>query len=93
MGFREGSGISWTIRKQSAPCSRQITITTPHQSIFTDWMLFLMSNQHFQSTEGKYSIYKMDGYFSFEQAMNKVPVSKNSHNKSNTTLPQDSIGK
>jgi len=30
-------------------------------------MLFLMSNQHFQSTEGKYSIYKMDGYFSFEQ--------------------------
>jgi len=36
----DGSGISWTIRKQCAPCSRQIT--TPHRSIFTGWMLFLM---------------------------------------------------
>jgi len=26
------SGISWTIRKQSAPCSRQITTPTPHHS-------------------------------------------------------------
>jgi len=30
------SGISWTICKQSAPRSRQITTPTPHRSIFTD---------------------------------------------------------
>jgi len=29
------SGISWTICKQSAPCSRQITTLTPHHLIFT----------------------------------------------------------
>ena len=34
MGFRDGSGISWTICKQSAPRSRQITTSTPHHSIF-----------------------------------------------------------
>ena len=28
------SGISWTIRKQSAPRSRQTTTPTPHHSIF-----------------------------------------------------------
>ena len=32
MGFWDGSGISWTICKQSAPCSRQITTPTPHHS-------------------------------------------------------------
>ena len=41
MGFWECSGISWTTHKQSAPCSRQTTTTTPHRSIFTGWMLFL----------------------------------------------------
>jgi len=30
MGFWDGSGISWTICKQSAPHSRQITTPTPH---------------------------------------------------------------
>jgi len=35
------NGISWTICKQSAPHSRQITTPTPHHSIFTGWMLFL----------------------------------------------------
>ena len=45
MGFWDGSGISWTICKQSAPRSRKITTTTPHHSIFTDQMLFLMPNQ------------------------------------------------
>jgi len=30
MGFGDGSGISWTICKQSAPHSRQITKPTPH---------------------------------------------------------------
>jgi len=32
-GFRDGSGISWTMCKQSALCSKQITILTPHHSI------------------------------------------------------------
>ena len=34
MGFWDGSGISRTIRKQSAPRSRQITTPTPHRSSF-----------------------------------------------------------
>jgi len=46
------SGISWTIHKQSAPHSRQITTPTSHQSMFTGWMLFLMPNQQRQCTEG-----------------------------------------
>ena len=41
----DSSGISWTICKQSAPHSRQITTPTPHHSIFTSWMLFLTPNQ------------------------------------------------
>ena len=45
MGFWDGSGISWTICKQSAPHSRQITIPTPHHSIFTGRMLILTPNQ------------------------------------------------
>jgi len=44
MGFW---GISWTICKQSAPRCRQITIPTPHHSIFR--MLFLTPNQHCHS--------------------------------------------
>jgi len=43
---------SWTICKQSAPRSRQITTPTPHHSTFTGRMLFLTSNQQCQSTEG-----------------------------------------
>jgi len=46
------SGISWTICKQSAPRSRQITTPTPHYSIFVGRMLFLTSNQQCQSNEG-----------------------------------------
>ena len=38
-GVWDGSGISWTICKQSAPRSRQITTPTPHHSIFTGQML------------------------------------------------------
>jgi len=34
MGFWDGCGISWTICKQSAPRSRQITTPTPHHSVF-----------------------------------------------------------
>jgi len=52
MTFADGSGISWTICKQPAPRSRQITTSTPHQSISTGWMLLLMPNQQCQSTEG-----------------------------------------
>jgi len=52
IGFGDGSGISWTIRsKQSAPCSGQITTPTPHHSICTGGVLFLMPNQQCQSTE------------------------------------------
>ena len=34
MGFCADSGVSWTICKQSAPRSRQITTPTPHRSFF-----------------------------------------------------------
>jgi len=50
MGFGDGSGISWTVSKQSAPRSRQITTPTPRQSIFTGRTLFLELHQR-QSTE------------------------------------------
>jgi len=53
MGFGDGCGISWTICKQSAPLSRQITTPTPHHSIFTGRVLFLTPNQQRQSTDGK----------------------------------------
>jgi len=39
------SGISWTICKQSAPRSRQITTPTPCHSIFSGRMLFLTPSQ------------------------------------------------
>jgi len=44
----DGSGISWTTCKQSAPRSRQITTPTPQHSIFTGRMLFLTPNQQCQ---------------------------------------------
>ena len=47
-----GGGIRWTICKQSAPHSRQITTPTPHHSIFTGQVLFLAPKQQCQSTEG-----------------------------------------
>jgi len=50
VGFGGGIGISWTICKQSAPRSRQITTPTPHH---LGWMLFHMPNQQCQSTEDK----------------------------------------
>jgi len=48
-GFWDGSGISWTIWKQSAPRSRQITTPTPHHSIFTGQMLFQTPHKQCQS--------------------------------------------
>jgi len=53
MGFWDGSGISWTICKQSAPRPGQVTTTTPHHSMFTGRMLFLAPNKQCQSTEGR----------------------------------------
>jgi len=53
IGFWDGTGISWTICKQSAPRSRQITTPTPYHSIFTGRMLFLTPNEQCQSTEGE----------------------------------------
>jgi len=58
MGFWDGSGISWTICKQSAPRSRQ-----------TGLMLFLTPNQQCQITEGRDSVnthltHKFNGPFS-----------------------------
>ena len=52
MGFWDGSGISWTIYKQSAPRSRQTTTPTTHHSIFTDRMLSLTPIQQCQSIDG-----------------------------------------
>ena len=46
------SGISWTIRKQSAPCSRQITTPTRQHSLFTGRMLFRTPKKQCQSIEG-----------------------------------------
>jgi len=37
MGFWRGSGIRWTICKQSAPRSREITTLTPHHSPVLDY--------------------------------------------------------
>jgi len=54
IGFGDGSGIGWTVCKQSAPRFRQITTPTPHHSNFTGWMLFLTPNQQCQSTEGNF---------------------------------------
>ena len=51
VGFWDGSGISRTICKQSAPRSRQKT-TTPRHLIFTSRMLFLMPSRQCESTEG-----------------------------------------
>jgi len=48
-GIWDGSGISWTMCKQSAPRCRQITAPTAHHSIFTGRML--SPNQQCQSTE------------------------------------------
>ena len=52
MGFWDGSGISWTIYKQSAPRARQISTPTPCHSVFTGRMLLLTPNQLCQRTEG-----------------------------------------
>jgi len=49
------SGISWTMCKQSASRSTQVTRPTTHHSIFIVRMLFLTPNQQYQSTEGKIS--------------------------------------
>jgi len=52
----DGSGISWTICKQSAPRSRQITTPTPHHSIFAGWMFFLMPTNSVKRVQNNLSI-------------------------------------
>ena len=52
-GVWDGSGISWTICKQYAPRSRQITTPTPHHPIFAGQVLFLTTNQQCQSTKNR----------------------------------------
>jgi len=46
-----GSGISWTICKSFAPCSRETTMQVPHHSVFTGQMPFLPPNQQCQSIQ------------------------------------------
>ena len=72
MGFWDGSGISWIICKQSAPCSRQITTPTPHHAIFTGQMHFLTPNQ---SSEGRN---KQTQYSNSNKQCNNVKVNGNS---------------
>jgi len=55
-GGCDGSGISWTICKQSAPRFRQIITPTPHHSVFTGRILFLAPNQECPSFEGNTAI-------------------------------------
>jgi len=43
IGFWDGSGISWTVCKQSAPRFRHTATPAPCHSIFTGRMLFVMS--------------------------------------------------
>jgi len=52
MGWQTGSGISWTICKSFAPCSSQITMPIPHQSVFTGRFPFLPPIHQLQDTEG-----------------------------------------
>ena len=60
-GFWDDNGVSWTIYKQSAPCSRQVTTPTPHHPTFTGRMLFLTPNRQRQSTEGTKTV--LSNYF------------------------------
>ena len=52
MGFLGRNGISWTICKQSAPRSKQITTPTLHHSIFYKPDPLSGAHQQCQSTEG-----------------------------------------
>ena len=47
------SATGWTMSKQSAPRSGQITTPAPHHSMFTGRMLFLTPSQQCQSTESR----------------------------------------
>jgi len=52
MGFGDGSGISCTICTSLQTDNHTSDTTTPHHSISTDRMLFMMPNQQCHSTEG-----------------------------------------
>jgi len=55
MGLRDGSNIRWTYANNLYRC-REITTPTPHYSIFTGRMLFLMPNLQRQRTEGNFTV-------------------------------------
>jgi len=52
MGFRDGSGISWTICKQSAPRFRQITTPTPHHTTVKELKAIRWTDTHTQTPIG-----------------------------------------
>jgi len=70
MGFWDGGGISWTMCKQSSPCSRQIATPTPRHSVFIGQMFFLMPSQQCQSTEVK--PLEVFNYFKYETVFNTI---------------------
>ena len=49
--------VNRTICKQSAPCFTHISVWTPHHSIFTGCIFFLMPNQQCQNTGRIYFMY------------------------------------
>ena len=65
-----GSGISWAMYK-SAPCSRQMTTSAPHHSVFTGRMPFLPPNQQRQSTGGAELCTEMTCRVKCKQAANR----------------------
>jgi len=78
------SGISWTICKQSASRTRQITTSKPHNSIFSDLMLFLTPNQQCQSTEGRARGSQCDNNLHFKLTMGLFAVSDQTFLKKQT---------
>jgi len=63
--------------KQFVPRSREITTPTPHQSMFTGWMLFLTPNQQCQSTDGNSTEgNKEQNKISLKYTKNELPVFK-----------------
>ena len=87
-GFCDGSGISWTIQKQSSPRCRQITTPTPHHTIFTGQMLFLTPNQQCQSTEGNFCTSKLKS----KQQKQKKVIARQVSVISGDTLTQYTTG-
>jgi len=79
-----GSGISWAICK-SAPRFRQITMPTPHHSVFYRPDAFLPPNQQCQSTEGSCTVRNIIIYQYYDCFLTPcLLLSTNSQNSSTT---------